>query len=200
MQFAFGLDDEKDTKKPEEAKPSEAMEERLFKARSVFIFGQIDMKLANAVTAKMIALAQDGKDEIRVFINSPGGHLESGDTIHDIIKFVDCPVKIIGTGWVGSAAAHIYLSAPKENRLALSNTRFLLHQPSGGAGGQASDIAIQAKEIIKAKARIQKVIAEATGQPLEKVIKDTERDHWMPADEAVEYGVVGRIVTSMGAI
>lgn len=200
MQFAFGLDDEKDAKKPEEAKPSEAMEERLFKARSVFIFGQIDMKLANAVTAKMIALAQDGKDEIRVFINSPGGHLESGDTIHDIIKFVDCPVKIIGTGWVGSAAAHIYLSAPKENRLALPNTRFLLHQPSGGAGGQASDIAIQAKEIIKAKARIQKVIAEATGQPLEKVIKDTERDHWMPADEAVEYGVVGRIVTSMGAI
>ncbi|GFZ78604.1 ATP-dependent Clp protease proteolytic subunit [Elstera cyanobacteriorum] len=200
MQFAFGLDDEKDPKKPEEAKPSEAMEERLFKARSVFIFGQIDMKLANAVTAKMIALAQDGKDEIRVFINSPGGHLESGDTIHDIIKFVDCPVKIIGTGWVGSAAAHIYLSAPKENRLALPNTRFLLHQPSGGAGGQASDIAIQAKEIIKAKARIQKVIAEATGQPLEKVIKDTERDHWMPADEAVEYGVVGRIITSMGAI
>lgn len=200
MQFAFGLDDEKDPKKPEEAKPSEAMEERLFKARSVFIFGQIDMKLANAVTAKMIALAQDGKDEIRVFINSPGGHLESGDTIHDIIKFVDCPVKIIGTGWVGSAAAHIYLSAPKENRLALPNTRFLLHQPSGGAGGQASDIAIQAKEIIKAKARIQKVIAEATGQPLDKVIKDTERDHWMPADEAVEYGVVGRIITSMGAI
>lgn len=200
MQFAFGLDDEKDPKKPEEAKPSEAMEERLFKARSVFIFGQIDMKLANAVTAKMIALAQDGKDEIRVFINSPGGHLESGDTIHDIIKFVDCPVKIIGTGWVGSAAAHIYLSAPKENRLTLPNTRFLLHQPSGGAGGQASDIAIQAKEIIKAKARIQKVIAEATGQPLEKVIKDTERDHWMPADEAVEYGVVGRIITSMGAI
>lgn len=200
MQFAFGLDDEKDAKKPEEAKPSEAMEERLFKARSVFIFGQIDMKLANAVTAKMIALAQDSQDEIRVFINSPGGHLESGDTIHDIIKFVDCPVKIIGTGWVGSAAAHIYLSAPKENRLALPNTRFLLHQPSGGAGGQASDIAIQAKEIIKAKARIQKVIAEATGQPLEKVIKDTERDHWMPADEAVEYGVVGRIVTSMGAI
>ncbi len=200
MQFAFGLDDEKDPKKPEEAKPSEAMEERLFKARSVFIFGQIDMKLANAVTAKMIALAQDGKDEIRVFINSPGGHLESGDTIHDIIKFVDCPVKIIGTGWVGSAAAHIYLSAPKENRLALPNTRFLLHQPSGGAGGQASDIAIQAKEIIKAKARIQKVIAEATGQPLEKVIKDTERDHWMPADEAVAYGVVGRIITSMGAI
>lgn len=200
MQFAFGLDDEKDAKKPEEAKPSEAMEERLFKARSVFIFGQIDMKLANAVTAKMIALAQDGKDEIRVFINSPGGHLESGDTIHDIIKFVDCPVKIIGTGWVGSAAAHIYLSAPKENRLALPNTRFLLHQPSGGAGGQASDIAIQAKEIIKAKARIQKVIAEATGQPLDKVIKDTERDHWMPADEAVEYGVVGRIITSMGAI
>lgn len=200
MQFAFGLDDEKDAKKPEEAKPSEAMEERLFKARSVFIFGQIDMKLANAVTAKMIALAQDGKDEIRVFINSPGGHLESGDTIHDIIKFVDCPVKIIGTGWVGSAAAHIYLSAPKENRLALPNTRFLLHQPSGGAGGQASDIAIQAKEIIKAKARIQHVIAEATGQPLEQVIKDTERDHWMPADEAVAYGVVGRIVTSMGAI
>ena len=200
MQFAYGLDDEKDPKKPEEAKPSEAMEERLFKARSVFIFGQIDMKLAQAVTAKMIALAQESKDEIRVFMNSPGGHVESGDTIHDMIKFVDCPVKVIGTGWVGSAAAHIYLAAKKENRLCLPNTRFLLHQPSGGAGGQASDIAIQAKEIIKIKARIQKAIADATGQPLEKVIKDTERDHWMPADEAVEYGVVGRVINSIGQI
>jgi ATP-dependent Clp protease protease subunit len=194
--MAFWLDEEEEKKTDEAAeKPFAAIEERLFKSRSVFVFGQIDMKLAQAFTAKMMALVQEDEEkEIRIFINSPGGHVESGDTIHDIIRFVPCPVKIIGTGWVGSAAAHIYLSAPKENRLSLPNTRFLLHQPSGGAGGQASDIAIQAKEIMKIKARIQKSIADATGQPLERVVADTERDLWMPAAEALDYGVVGRII------
>lgn len=186
---------EDDDKKPElEAKPSDAMEERLFKSRSVFVFGSIDMKLAQRVTAQLIALAADGDKEIHVYINSPGGHVESGDTIHDMIRFVPCPVKVIGTGWVGSAAAHIYLAASKENRLCLPNTRFLLHQPSGGAGGQATDIAIQVEQILKAKRRIQKAIADATGQTLEKVLADTERDYWMTAEEAKAYGVVARIV------
>jgi ATP-dependent Clp protease protease subunit len=192
---------EDDDKKPElEAKPSDAMEERLFKSRSVFVFGSIDMKLAQRVTAQMIALAGDGDKEIRVYINSPGGHVESGDTIHDMIRFVPCPVKVIGTGWVGSAAAHIYLAASKDNRLCLPNTRFLLHQPSGGAGGQATDIAIQVEQILKAKRRIQKAIADATGQPLEKVHADTERDYWMTAEEAKAYGVVSRIVRSHSEI
>ncbi len=196
------LDDEEQEKKQTgDQRPSEAMEERLFKSRSVFIFGSIDMKLARDVTARMLALvAEDAEKEIRLFINSPGGHVESGDTIHDMIRFVPCPVKVIGTGWVGSAAAHIYLGASKENRLALPNTRFLLHQPSGGSGGQASDIAIQAREIIKIKQRIQKSIADATGQPLERVVADTERDYWMSAAEAKDYGVVGRIVASYNEV
>lgn len=192
---------EDDDKKPElEAKPSEAMEERLFKSRSVFVFGSIDMKLAQRVTAQLIALSADGDKEIRVYVNSPGGHVESGDTIHDMLRFVPCPVKVIGTGWVGSAAAHIYLAVAKENRLCLPNTRFLLHQPSGGAGGQATDIAIQVEQILKAKRRIQKAIADATGQPLEKVLADTERDYWMSAEEAKAYGVVSRIVRTHAEI
>lgn len=193
--MAIWLEDD-DDKKPElEAKPSEAMEERLFKSRSVFVFGSIDMKLAQRVTAQLIALATESESkEIRIFVNSPGGHVESGDTIHDMIRFVPCPVKIIGTGWVGSAAAHIYLSAPKDRRLCLPNTRFLLHQPSGGAGGQATDIAIQAKEIIKVRERIAKVVSRETGQPLEKVLADMERDYWMSAEEAVAYGIVSRII------
>ncbi len=195
--MVFLHDDDEDTTPGSNHKPSELLEERLFKARSILVFGLIDMKLAQAVSAKMLALTQeDSKREIRIFVNSPGGHVESGDTIHDMIKFVPCPVKMIGTGWVGSAAAHLYLAAKKENRLCLPNTRFLLHQPSGGAGGQASDIAIQAKELTKIKARIQKSIAEATGQPLERVVADTERDYWMQATEALEYGVVGRLVDS----
>jgi len=201
--MAFWLDKEEEKKEIEEAplKPTEALEERLFKSRSVFVFGQIDMKLAQSVTARLLALAQEDEEkEIRVYVNSPGGHVESGDTIHDMLRFMPCPVKVIGTGWVGSAAAHLYLSVAKENRLCLPNTRFLLHQPSGGAGGQASDIAIQAKEILKIKARIQKSIAEATGQPLERVIVDTERDYWMQAPEALDYGVVGRIVRTYNDI
>lgn len=199
--MAIWLEDD-DDKKPElEAKPSEAMEERLFKSRSVFVFGSIDMKLAQRVTAQLIALATESETkEIRVFVNSPGGHVESGDTIHDMIRFVPCPVKIIGTGWVGSAAAHIYLSAPKERRLCLPNTRFLLHQPSGGAGGQATDIAIQVEQILKAKRRIQKAIADATGQTMERVLADTERDYWMSAEEAKEYGVVSRIIKTQSEI
>ena len=122
------------------------------------------------------------------------GHLESGDAIHDIVRFIAAPVRMIGTGWVGSAATHLYLAAPKERRFCLPNTRFLIHQPSGGAGGQASDIAIQAKEIIKARERIAREIARETGKSLEAVLIDIERDRWLSAEEAVEYGLVSRII------
>lgn len=179
-----------------ERKAPDLVEERLFKARNVLIFGPITQKLAQAVSERLLTLAAENDDEIRMFINSQGGHVESGDTIHDLIRFIKAPVKVIGTGWVASAAAHIYLGAKHENRLCLPNTRFLLHQPSGGAGGQASDIAIQAREIIKTRQRINEVIARETGQPLEKVVRDTERDHWLSAEEAKEYGVVGRIITT----
>ena len=183
-----------------EARPTSMIEERLFKSRNILIFGEVNQTLSRVVTERLIALSADSDEPIRVFINSQGGHVESGDTMYDMIKFVKPVVKVIGTGWVASAGALIYLAAKPENRFCLPNTRFLLHQPSGGAGGQATDIAIQAREIIKMKKRLNEIIARETHQPLERVEKDTERDYWMSAEEAREYGIVSRIVRSAAEI
>jgi ATP-dependent Clp protease protease subunit len=171
-----------------------AIEERLFKARTILIFGGIDQKLAKEVSARLLALQSASEDPITIFINSQGGHVESGDTIYDMIKFVKPDVRVVGTGWVASAGALIFAAAKPENRFSLPNTRFLLHQPSGGAGGTASDVAIQAKEIIRMRKRLNEIFARETGQTLERVEKDTDRDYWMSAEQAVEYGLVGKIV------
>lgn len=171
-----------------------ALEERLFKARTILIYGAINQKLAESFSARLLALAADSDEPIDVYINSQGGHVESGDTIHDMIKFVKPPVRVIGTGWVASAGALIYAAAKPENRYSLPNTRYMMHQPSGGAGGTASDIAIMAKEIILMRQRLNEIMAAATGQPLERVQRDTERDYWMSAQQAKEYGLVGRII------
>jgi ATP-dependent Clp protease protease subunit len=152
------------------------------------------MKMAERVSAQLLAYAAEGEGDIRVVVNSPGGHVESGDTIHDMIKFVGPRVKMIGTGWVASAGAHIYLGAAKENRFCLPNTRFLLHQPLGGIQGQASDIVIEAEEILKMHERLIRTIAKETGQPYEKVKEDTDRNFWMSADEAKAYGLVSKVV------
>jgi ATP-dependent Clp protease protease subunit len=111
-----------------------------------------------------------------------------------MIRFVRAPVTTIGSGWVASAGTHIFLAAPKERRVCLPNTRFMIHQPAGGAGGRASDIAIQAKEIIKTRERIARVIARETGHTLDKVLADMERDYWMSAEDAVAYGIVARVI------
>jgi ATP-dependent Clp protease protease subunit len=185
-------DDEKEDKKAPEPQSSE-IAKALYKSRTVLIFGDVDMKMAERVTAQLLAYAESEGD-IRVIVNSPGGHVESGDTIHDMIRFVGNRVKVIGTGWVASAGAHIFLGAGRENRFCLPFTRFLLHQPLGGVRGQASDITIEAEEILKMRARLIKEIADETGQPYEKVVADTERNFWMGADEAVKYGLVNRII------
>ena len=177
-----------------------AIEERLFKARTILIFGGIDQKLAKEVSARLLALQSASEDPITIFINSQGGHVESGDTIYDMIKFVKPDVRVVGTGWVASAGALIYAAAKKENRFSLPNTRFLLHQPSGGAGGTASDVAIQAKEIIRMRKRLNEIFARETGQPIERIEKDTDRDYWMSAEQAVEYGLVGKIVQNAAEI
>ncbi|MFN3862030.1 MAG: ATP-dependent Clp protease proteolytic subunit [Roseateles sp.] len=174
--------------------PEKMEEQLLFKGRYVMIFGEIDDKMAHATCRRLLALSQESDAPITLLISSPGGHVESGDAIHDMIRFVRAPVTVVGTGWVASAATHIYLAAPKERRLALPNTRFMIHQPAGGAGGQASDIAIQAKEIIRTRERIAAVIARQTGQPLERVRVDIERDFWMGTEEAIAYGLVSRVV------
>ena len=174
--------------------PEKHEEQLLFKGRFVMIFGEIDDKMALATCRRLLALSQESDAPITLLISSPGGHVESGEAIHDMIRFVRAPVNVVGTGWVASAGTHIYLAAPKERRFALPNTRFMIHQPAGGAGGQASDIAIQAREIIRTRERIAAVIAKETGQPLARVAVDIERDFWMSADEAVAYGIVSRVI------
>ena len=189
-------EDEKTTELPL-GKEAEA---NLFKSRSIFIYGGITQELAHKVCAQLVALAAASDDDIRIFVNSPGGHVESGDSIHDMIKFIKPKVWIIGTGWVASAGALIYVSVPKERRLALPNTRFLLHQPSGGTRGMVSDIEIQARENIKMNERLNKIFADATGQPVERIARDTDRDYWLSAEDAKEYGLVSRIVSSQSEI
>ncbi len=149
---------------------------------------------------QLLAMSADSEDPITIFINSQGGHVESGDTIHDMIRFISAPVRMVGTGWVASAGALIYVSVPKEQRFSLPNTRFLLHQPAGGTRGTASDLAIEAKEIVKMRERLNRVFAERTGQSLERVIDDTHRNFWLDAQEAVEYGLVGKIIRGAGEL
>jgi ATP-dependent Clp protease protease subunit len=178
--------------------PINELESRLLRQRKVLIFGAINDKVARDVTGRLLALASEGAEPIDVYINSPGGHVESGDTIHDMIRFVDAdvPVRVIGTGWVASAGALIFLAGQKERRLCLPNTRFLLHQPMGGVRGPATDIDIEAREIIKMRERINRLIAKETGQTYDKVATDTDRNYWMSAEEAIAYGIVSRVVTT----
>jgi ATP-dependent Clp protease, protease subunit len=191
-----GDDDEKPAETPAAAAPSKILD-NLFKARTILLFGEITQKVAQSTVAQLLALAEESGDPIRVVINSPGGHVESGDTIHDVVRFVRPKVQMIGTGWVASAGVHIFLAAARENRYCLPNTRFMIHQPLGGAGGPASDIAIEAKEIIKMRKRINQSIADATGQSVEKVERDTDRNFWMNPEEARGYGIVTHIVKSI---
>ena len=188
------LDDEDESKPMSE--PNAFLEEALFDSRTVLLTGGIDDKQARRVCERLLALGAKSDKPILLVVSSPGGHVESGDMIHDMIKFVEAPVKVLGSGWVASAGALIYAAAKKENRYSLPNTRFLLHEPRGGFGGQASDIDIQVREIVRMRERLNKIFADATGQTLEKIKADTDRDHWMSAQEAVDYGLVGKIVTS----
>jgi len=169
---------------------------QLYTARTVLIFGEVTMTLAEAVSGQLLALASAGPEPIRVLLHSPGGHVEAADTIHDVLRFVRPRVRIVASGWVASAGALIYCAVPHPDRLALPNTRFLLHQPLGGVGGPASDVEIEARQILLMRERLNHLFADATGQPYEKLLRDTDRNHWMSATEAKDYGLVSRIVTS----
>lgn len=173
---------------------ADLLAERLFKARTIIISGEINQRLAAQVSAQLLALAAESTAPIRVFVNSQGGHVEAGDTIHDMIRFVDAPVHIVGTGWVASAGALIYVSVPKKDRYCLPNTRFLLHQPAGGSGGSASDIEIEAREILRMRDRLNRIFARETGQTLERIEEDTHRNFWLDPAAAIEYGLVGSII------
>ena len=180
------------------AKNFNRLENVLLQNRTLTLFGEINQDVARRMAEKLLALAFESDVPITLYIGSPGGHVESGDTIFDLIRYIKPEVRIIGTGWVGSIATHIYLAADKANRYALPNTRFLIHQPSGGFGGDAADIEIHAREILKTRERINGIIAERTGQTIDRVGEDTQRDYWMSAEESVEYGLVGKIINDIG--
>lgn len=175
---------------------SPVIEKELFKSRILLLYGEMTPVLSERIVAQLIALASINNEPITMYINSPGGHVESGDSIYDLIQFIKPAVRVIGTGYVASIATHIFLAAKLENRFCLPNTRFLIHQPLGGSRGQATDIEIQARQILETKKRINAIIAERTGQPLSRVEKDTERDFWLTPDEAISYGIVSRVIRS----
>ena len=175
---------------------SSVVMEKLLKSRTIFISGEINQELAEKVSTQLLILQEMGDEPIKIFINSQGGHVEAGDTIHDMIKFVKPKVMIIGTGWVASAGITIYLAADKENRYSLPNKRYMIHQPLGQCRGQATDLHIEALEIARVRERINKIISTATNQPLEKVTNDTDRNYWLNCDEAVEYGIVNKVISS----
>lgn len=201
MPNAFRLDDEDPNKNPADSRNApEVIEKALLEARVVMLTGEVNDVQARRVTERLFALAAQNSKAITFVISSPGGHVESGDMIHDVVRYIDAPVQMLGTGWVASAGALIYCSVPRERRFCLPNTRFLLHEPRGGVGGMASDVEIQAREILRMRERLNKIFAEATGQPQEKIKRDVDRDYWMLAEEAKAYGLVGRIVKSQSEL
>ena len=183
--------DDKDSKSG-----SDSLIKHMLDARRVIISGEINDKVAKEVCAQLYLMADASDDPIDIVISSPGGHVESGDMIHDCIKFITPKVRILGTGWVASAGALIYVAAEKEDRYSLPNTRYMLHQPWGGVGGKGSDVEIQAQQILAMRERLNKIFADATGQSLKKITEDTDRDYWLTATDAVDYGIVGKIITS----
>lgn len=183
-----------------EQNASNLVSNNLHKSRVIMIVGEINLEMAEPVCAQLLSMASENDDPITVIINSNGGHVEAGDMIHDMIKFVAPRVRVVATGYAASAGALIYIAADKPDRYSLPNTRFLLHQPAGGIGGMASDIKIQRDEIVKMRTRLNQLFVAATGQTLERIEKDTDRDFWLTNQEAKEYGLVNQIITSMDEI
>jgi len=181
-------------------KSGEAMVSRLLKARTILLAGEVDQELAERIISQLVVLDAESHGPIRMIVTSNGGHVESGLAIHDMMKFIRSEVVAIGAGWVVSIAVPILFGAKKENRLALPNTRFMIHQPIGGVGGAATDVRIAAQEIVRIRERLNKMIAEETGQPIEKVATDCDRNFWLGAEEAIEYGLISRIVQSASEV
>ena len=176
------------------------LSEKLMKTRSVMISGEINKDAADDFAQRMLVLDSLSQDPIYVYINSPGGDVDSGFAIYDMIRYVESPVTVVGMGLVASAAALIYLSVPSERRLALPNSTYLIHQPLSQLKGTAIEIDIYARKLEELRKKLDRVIAEATGKDSDEVRNDTERDHWLSAEEAKAYGLVGRIVENRSEI
>lgn len=190
------LEEEKQAVKPAETPTSE----KLLKTRSLLLSGEINKEMADKFIKDLLILENESNEEVKVFINSPGGDVDAGYAIFDMIRFVSCPVKLIGMGLVASAAALILLAVPKEMRIGLPNSSYLIHQPLSQMKGVATDIEIHAMQLEKIKQSINKVISEATGKNIEEVAKDTDRDHWLDANEALAYGLISKVVTKRSEI
>lgn len=187
--------DEEEEKKAEKAAPSPALEEKFLKTRQILLSGEINEENADKIVRQLLLLEADNHDPIYIYIDSPGGDVDAGFAIFDTIRFVDAPVYTIGWGLVASAASLILLAAPKERRLGLPNSHYLIHQPLSRMQGVATDIEIHAAEMAKTKAKLNKIISEETGTALEKVTEDTDRDYWLDAEESVKYGLISRVIS-----
>ncbi|MCX7025965.1 MAG: ATP-dependent Clp protease proteolytic subunit [Spirochaetes bacterium] len=184
---------ESEQKKPVQ-KPEDMLSERFLKTRTILLTGEVDKDLSEKVIRQLLLLESTSEEPITILIDSPGGDVYAGFSIFDMIRFVKVPVRIVGMGLIASAAALILLSVPKERRFSLPNSSYLIHQPLSGIQGVATDIEIHARELEKTKARLNAIVAEATGQSLERVSHDTDRDYWMNSDEALAYGLISKTV------
>lgn len=189
----FGSDEEKEEKSQESG--SEVMNTKFLKTRQILLSGEVNKALAEKIVRQLLVMEADSDEPIRIFIDSPGGDVDAGYAIFDMIRFVKAPVYCIGMGLVASAGALILLAADKSRRMATPNSRYLIHQPLSGIRGVATDIEIHAQELEKIKAKINQVISQETGKPLEQVAKDTDRDYWLSATEALDYGLVSKVIS-----
>lgn len=192
QQYEGRLQEESDDEKKKET----PLLDRMLKTRTILLSGQINKELAERVVRQLLILETEGDEPIRVMIDSPGGDADAGYAIFDMIRFVKPDVYTVGMGLVASAGALVLLASPKERRIGLPNSHYLIHQPLSGMRGVATEIEIHAREIEKMRQRINKLISEETGKPLEQVEKDTDRDYWMGAQEAQDYGLISKIVVN----
>lgn len=188
------LNEEKDEKKEEK---QDSLSEKFLKTRQIILSGEINEENAEKIIKQLLLLEADNDKPIYIYIDSPGGSIDSGFGIYDMIRFINAPVYTIGTGLIASMGSIILLAVPKERRLGLPNSHYLIHQPliGGVARGVATDLNIQAEEISKSKEKLIKLIAAETGKSEDQVRADCDRDHWLTADEALEYGLIGKVVS-----
>ena len=190
-------EDEEEKKQPKMPDP---FSEKFLKTRQIILTGEINKDLADAIVRQLLILDSESSKPIYMYIDSPGGDVDAGFAIFDMIRFVKSPVYLIGMGLIASAATLILLSVPKEQRVGLPNSRYLIHQPLGGMKGVATDIEIYAKDMEKIRAKINKLISDETGTALEQVTKDTDRDFWLDSTEAVSYGLISKIISNSGEL
>ena len=190
------FDDEDEEEKKKAPEMPDPLTEKFLKTRQIILSGEINKDLADKIVRQLLVLeADDAKKTIYMYIDSPGGDVDAGFAIFDMIRFIKCPVVLVGMGLIASAATLVLLAVPKEKRVGLPNSRYLIHQPMSGMKGVATDIEIHAKEMEKTKAILNKLIADETGTPLEQVTQDTNRDYWLDSEESVKYGLISKIVT-----